>query len=148
MSRVGKAGYIETPSPICELARGVDGSSPPYRGYHHHRFIVWSSKEGTLDFVTKYPLIEYIGNEDDSQYASLLRQGPKYWNTYHLWEGELRTRHWQSPIDFNVGVEYRKILRHAAAHSMSSSDDFWEYNLCRPPFGSVIASLPQRHAAV
>lgn len=147
MSRVGKAGYIETPSPIAELCRGVDGSSPPYRGYHHHRFLVWSDG-GKLAFVTKYPLIEFIGAEDDGQYASILRQGPKYWNTYHLWEGELETRHYQSPLDFDVGQHYRQMLRFAAARSLSASDDFWEQHLGRPPFGSVIASLPQSRAAV
>src|SRR5882672_7035798 len=42
MERVGKAGYIETPSPIAELCRGVDGGAPPYRGYHHHRWVVWN----------------------------------------------------------------------------------------------------------
>src|SRR5271163_2273746 len=32
MSRVAKRGYLEVPSPMAEIARGVDGSSPPYRG--------------------------------------------------------------------------------------------------------------------
>jgi hypothetical protein len=29
MSRVAKAGYVETPSPVAELCRGVDGDKPP-----------------------------------------------------------------------------------------------------------------------
>jgi hypothetical protein len=52
MERVAKAGYIETPSPIAEMGRGVDGSSPPFRGYHHHRFVVWVH-EGELRFVVQ-----------------------------------------------------------------------------------------------
>ena len=144
MSRVGKAGYIETPSPICELTRGVDGSSPPYRGYHHHRFLVWTVAHGsTLQFMTKYPLIEYIDGRDDDQYASLLRQGPKYWNTYYLWCDEINLRHWQSPIDFNVGRDYQQVLNWAAAHSVSATDEFWK----EVP-SAVIASLPQSFAAV
>ncbi|WP_448526992.1 methyltransferase domain-containing protein [Parathermosynechococcus lividus] len=54
MSRVAKAGYIETPSPISECAKGVDGGSPPYRGYIHHHYLVWQ-EQSTLMFVPKYP---------------------------------------------------------------------------------------------
>lgn len=145
ISRVGKAGYIETPSPIAELCRGVDGSSPPYRGYHHHRFLVWTFKNNTLSFVTKYPLIEYIDRKDDAQYVSILRQGPKYWNTYYLWENEINIRHLQSPLDFDVGQHYGQVVQLAAAQSMYSTDVFWSdwMNHASP----VIASLPQRHAA-
>jgi hypothetical protein len=40
MSRVAKAGYIETPSPIAECCRGIDGGETPFwRGYIHHRYL-------------------------------------------------------------------------------------------------------------
>ena len=55
MSRVAKAGYIETPSPLAEVCRGIDGNSPPWRGYHHHRFLIWK-RDGILFFLTKYPI--------------------------------------------------------------------------------------------
>jgi hypothetical protein len=54
MSRVGKAGYIETPSPAAELCKNIDcgDSYVPWRGYHHHNSFVWEH-EGTLCFVVK-----------------------------------------------------------------------------------------------
>jgi ubiquinone/menaquinone biosynthesis C-methylase UbiE len=44
--RVSKyGGYIETPSPLIEVTKNVDGSqlSKFYCGYIHHRYIIWSS---------------------------------------------------------------------------------------------------------
>src|SRR5690242_10077189 len=80
MSRVAKAGYCEVPSPMAELGRGVDGGSPPFRGYHHHRFIGWIfNKE--LRFVSKYPFVEYI-RLDENRVDESLRQSERYWNTY------------------------------------------------------------------
>jgi hypothetical protein len=61
MSRVGKAGYIETPSPAAELCKNIDcgDSYVPWRGYHHHNSFVWEH-EGTLCFVKKFPIIEQV----------------------------------------------------------------------------------------
>lgn len=123
MSRVGKRGYIETPSPLAELCRGVDGNAPVYRGYHHHRFIIWSDG-GQLKFVSKYPLVEYLQAPDD-RLAFLLRGGPKFWNTYFSWEGSIDARHVQSPADFNVGVNYATVLNAALSEAQKSTDKFW-----------------------
>lgn len=123
MSRVGRAGYIETPSPIAELCRGVDGSSPAYRGYHHHRFVVWDHPN-ELRFVTKYPLIEYL-RFDEGWLAAALRLGPRYWNTYHLWTDQIRVRHFQSPLDFNVGENYPHLLLDAVKQSRQAANEFW-----------------------
>lgn len=148
MSRVGKAGYIETPSPIAELCRGVDGSSPPYRGYHHHRFIVWTHG-GELRFVTKYPLVEYL----DIPYALAhsLRSGARYWNTYHLWTDQINVKHIQSPLDFDVGRDYGDLLKRAVLESIISTDAFLLGQVVKSLAAlesGVIASLPQRHAAI
>jgi ubiquinone/menaquinone biosynthesis C-methylase UbiE len=66
MSRVGKAGYIETPSPAAELCKNIDcgNSYVPWRGYHHHNSFVWEH-EGTLCFVKKFPIIEHIFKLDE-----------------------------------------------------------------------------------
>lgn len=135
ISRVGKAGYIETPSPIAELCRGVDGNSPPYRGYHHHRFIIWPV-DGKLQFVTKYPLIEFIVDTDDGEFARILRTGPRYWNTYHLWSGEIKTRLWENPIDFVLPTQYRELLVTAAAASISASNEFFNLVMDERPASS------------
>lgn len=124
MSRVGKAGYIETPSPIAELARGVDGSSPNYRGYHHHRFLVWCNA-GELCFVSKYPLIEHLAMEDQVL-IGLLREGPRYWNTYYAWTDGIDVKHLQSPLDFDVGRQYSSVLQDAVRASLDATNKFWK----------------------
>ena len=144
MSRVGRAGYVETPSPIAELCRGVDGSSPPYRGYHHHRFIVWDHL-GELHFVNKYPLVEYL-RFDEGWMAFGLRYDAKYWNTYHLWTDVIRTRHIQSPLDFNVGENYGAVLNEALQRSKHATDEFWTLIGCGAPKPSrqpYVMALPK-----
>lgn len=129
MSRVAKAGYIETPSPMAELGRGVDGvceggqfdaKHPPWRGYYHHQFIVWEH-QGVLCFVRKYPLVETFevdGIEDH------LRRGPAYWNTYYAWEGEIKTQHWHMPVDVDLNG-YTVLLTDALAQACASVGRFF-----------------------
>lgn len=134
MERVGRAGYIETPSPIAELCRGVDGGAPPYRGYHHHRWVVWAAAD-ELCFVSKYPIIEYIDiddmlviGHDNHEWLSenLLRSAiGRYWNTYYLWDNSIHVRHWQSPLDYDIPREYRSLLMRAAQTSAFSINAFW-----------------------
>ena len=126
MERVGKAGYIETPSPICELTRGVDGGgSPPYRGYFHHRFIVWVDGDD-LRFVSKYPLVEHLSFSDGEEaLAQALRSGPKYWNTYYHWNDRIKWRHLQAPLDFEIMRDYGNVLRDAMEKSAIATNEFW-----------------------
>lgn len=130
MSRVGRAGYIEMPSPICEIGRGVDGGSPPYRGYHHHRFLGWTvqnnkTNKPALMVASKYPFIEYL-NFDEGRVDELLRKGDgRYWNTYYLWDGEIDILHTQSPLNFDIPTQYVKILDAAMAASMAATDKFF-----------------------
>jgi hypothetical protein len=123
MERVGKAGYIETPSPMAELGRGVDGSSPPFRGYHHHHSIVWVV-EGELRLITKYPIVEYI-RFTETDITGWLREGPKLWNTYFLWEDRIKFKHIQSGPDFVITRDYSSILKNAMDQSVISSGQFW-----------------------
>lgn len=124
MSRVAKAGYIETPSPIAELCRGVDGGSPAYRGYHHHRFIIWEV-DGRLNFVSKYPLVEYLRFEEDAAIPEWLRVGAKYWNTYYLWDDRVDFKHHQNSLDFDMMKDYQLLLCAALGCSTRSIDKFW-----------------------
>ncbi len=81
MSRVAKAGYLETPSPMAEMCRGIDATSPHWRGYHHHRYFVWNNN-GELSFLSKYPVVEFIGDDAfERQNVELLRAHNLYWNT-------------------------------------------------------------------
>ena len=108
MTRVAKSGFIETPSPIAEFSRGVDGGSPAWRGYHHHRWLIWA-KDGVLHFISKWPVIEYVGvpAPQQDQYLDMLRKGADYWNTRLYWEGEVKYRHIQCPQDFMLPQDYQ-----------------------------------------
>lgn len=117
MSRVGKAGYIETPSPIAELCRGVDGGSPPYRGYHHHRFIVWV-QDGQLRLVSKYPMVEYLA-QDDARFVKLLLRDATNWNTCFLWKHVINVKHVQNDLDFDMAQDYSRILNVAVSCATS-----------------------------
>jgi hypothetical protein len=86
MSRVAKAGYIETPSVAAELCRGIDASSPPWRGFHHHNWFV-TSEDGELKLIRKYPLVEY--QEFDEELITQMLRYPIYWNSYLLWQDEI-----------------------------------------------------------
>jgi len=50
ISRIAKAGYIETPSRVVEQSLGVE--HPLYAGYYHHRWLV-EEKDGRLLFRLK-----------------------------------------------------------------------------------------------
>lgn len=88
MSRVAKAGYIETPSVAAELCRGIDASSPPWRGFHHHNWFVYNDS-GVLKLIKKYPIVEHC-QFDDELIERMLKGFPLYWNTYFLWEGKIQ----------------------------------------------------------
>ena len=127
MSRVAKAGFIETPSPAAEMARGVDGNPNPgdsYRGYHHHRYIIWNDN-GVLHIVPKFPLVEYI-RLDDLALCNWLRQGTAAWNTYFPWTGEVKYKRYDYPMDYSLG-KYGEVLDRAinegARYSMEFSQE-------------------------
>jgi hypothetical protein len=122
MSRVGKAGYIECPSPMAEIGRGVDGGSPPFRGYHHHRYIVWVfGKE--LRFISKYAFLEYLKFDEPAIDAAL--KTDRYWNSYYLWTGDIKVVHRQSPLDYNIPKDYALVLNEAMERSKEAADIFF-----------------------
>ena len=54
--RVSKQVWIETPSPLAELSRGVDAYGN-HLGYAHHRWI-FGEIDGVITLVAKYPILE------------------------------------------------------------------------------------------
>jgi len=119
MSRVGKSGYIETPSPMAELCRGIDGASPPYRGYVHHRWIVWVDQDGTLCFVEKANCIEHM---DIPGYAVVLAN-PAAWNTHYCWRDSITWSHKRHDIDFDLHRNYRQLLDMAVVSTLSRMNE-------------------------
>lgn len=122
MSRVGKAGYIETPSPSAELGRGVDGNSPPYRGYHHHHYMAWVV-DGELRIVAKYPLVEYLVLEDEEIIENLA--SPEHWNTHYLWENEIKFSHRRNGYEYLLTRDYAMMLRDLVLVAKASNLEFW-----------------------
>lgn len=92
--KVSTKGYIETPSPLIEFSRGVDADlewvkSDSYRGYRHHRYIVWSDIDtNTLYFLPKYPIIEHCNVEENTTKLLnyIANNYPLYWNNYYYWD--------------------------------------------------------------
>jgi hypothetical protein len=109
MSRVARAGYLETPSPLAEICRGIDGGSPPWRGYAHHRYFVWT-RNSVLQFLSKYPAVEHLSLADETAAPRILRRNALAWNTGLLWQGEIRRRYHQHGIDYDLNRDYRKIV--------------------------------------
>jgi hypothetical protein len=117
MARVGRAGYIETPSPIAECCRGVDGGTPSWRGYHHHRYVIWV-ENGTLMFVPKYPMIEYLDfGTAEAQMVGVLNSHPMFWNTYFFWDGALPYLVRQHDQGFHIQPDYLPLLLKGAQAS-------------------------------
>jgi len=122
MSRVGKRGYVEVPSPLAEIGRGVDGGSPPFRGYHHHRWLGWVfGKEFRL--ITKYAFIEYLRFDEASIEQRLKTE--RYWNTYYLWTDQITVNHIQAPLNFEIPRDYSTVLAKAVDASCEATDIFF-----------------------
>ena len=106
INRVAKAGYIETPSPLIEITRGADAGWQPWRGYYHHRSIIWSDGK-KLTLVPKYPVIELL-NFPDIDIAKILSESVNFWNTYYFWENDLN---YEFPFIFGYGSEnYNEVI--------------------------------------
>ncbi len=105
MQRVGKAGYIETPSPIVECCRGVDVYSPPYRGFAHHRWLIYVGDDGKLTFLPKFNVIEHMNMPDDVLIKSL-RHNAGYWNTTYFWDNTIDYDLVENRPDYGMPVRY------------------------------------------
>ena len=93
--RCCKTGFIETPSPIIEIMRGVGTpiqNSHLFCGYTHHHSIIWGDMENnTLHILPKKnTLLENI-IYDESKKRKLLHLAnhyPVYWNQYFFWDDD------------------------------------------------------------
>jgi hypothetical protein len=141
LSRVAKAGYIETPSPLAELCVGVDDASPPFRGYHHHRYLVWAH-QGALHFAPKMPLVEHI-QMDEHRLINELKPSPIYWNTYFLWTDNITVVHHHDPTP----TIYGRVLTDAVNQSQKSSFAFWTHHKIPVEYEGIIYVSKQQGAA-
>lgn len=134
MVRVGQRGHFETPSPLIELLPGVDAHDDLlYRGYIHHRYIVWSEREdNSLHFLPKYPIVEHMTMPEGlmRRLTYLANHCPVYWNNYYSWsKGEAGSSpkvvvH-RNGIDFSFeDPSYAGLLNRAVHASLDYTDAF------------------------
>lgn len=128
--RICKNGYIETPSPLIECIKMVDGLSREnninYSGYIHHRYIVWSDIEtNTLYFLPKYPILEYL--EFDPEFYKYMLEMAKekfYWNNYYLWvekKQQPKIFVYRNGVNFNIINDYKDLVMTAIKKSIEST---------------------------
>ena len=135
--RVSKSGYIETPSPLIEITKGVDGSpfSYKYGGYIHHRYIVWSDiQKNEIYFLPKYGnIIDYfleINQVNLDKMANLINNKPIYWNNYFIWSDiKPKIIMYKNGINFNTKggtmiEDYNKLINEAVNVSIQNTDYF------------------------
>jgi len=134
IKRVSKAGYIETPSPWAELCKNIDLSilakTYSYRGYVHHRYIIWNNNDKILKFLPKYPIIDLL-RFDDFIISKQLHENPLYWNSYFLWDEKDNVTHktYYHEFDFNLNKNYDKIIINAVDEA--TNNILWMQNILK-----------------
>ena len=125
--RVAKRGYIETPSPLVEVTRGVDGDDSKHRGYIHHRYIIWSNREtNTLHCLPKYPILEHITFNLDflQKSVALLNKYSVYWNNYYTWTNNPSIVVYRHGINMDITKDYVNLITRAINESMEYTNYF------------------------
>ena len=99
MSRVGKAGYIETPSVLSELIWGRE--TAPWVGYCHHRWLV-SVEDDTLVFRFKPHLVHSSPRfYFPARFGKILEEQDRA-ATCHFWSTQIACR---EELDFLLSRE-------------------------------------------
>lgn len=99
----------------------MDGGSPPWRGYAHHRYLAWV-EDGTLLFLPKYPIIECLDfGAAEAVFVDGLNAGPMFWNTHFFWEDALPCRMLPDPTGFRLREDYGPLLLRAAQHCLAQT---------------------------
>jgi hypothetical protein len=124
MVRVSQSGFIETPSPVVELTRYIDGDSPPFRGYLHHRYFFWSDiRDNSLHCIPKYSVLEHA--ENIPLFAEL--KTDIFWNNYYFWDNKNflpKLVMYKHGINFQIGKEYEKLLNQGIIKSTEYARHF------------------------
>ena len=130
-------GYIETPSPLIEVTKGVDASplTDKYCGYIHHRYLVWSSIErNEIYFLPKYScILDHIFEFEEEQKPVLyqyINNFPVYWNNYFVFSLQPKVIMYKNGVNFNIGSngsmvqEYIALVRKAIWESIENTNYF------------------------
>ena len=132
MFRISNKGYIETPSPLVETFKNVDGLSYntrniSYSGYIHHRFIFYTDiHTNTLYILPKYPIIDFftfLNDTEYNKYKQLLENCDLYWNNYYFWDETSPPNIilYRNDINFNIISDYFPLLEKAITKSIEAT---------------------------
>lgn len=134
--RVSKSFYIETPSPLVEVCKGIDCCDPEYKfcGYIHHRYIIWSNMEqNTIYMLPKFGIIENLLGIDPSfmkKICYILNNYPVYWNTYFLYNKNdshnIKIVMYKHGVNMNILKDYARLIYEAIYTSIHSTNYFIE----------------------
>lgn len=132
--RTSNSFYIETPSPLVEICKGIDGSDNYHEfcGYIHHRYIVWTNMEkNTIYILPKYGLIENllkIKSRLKQKIHYILNNFPVYWNTYFLYnknmEGDVNIVMYKHGINMDIFKDYARLIEEGIHTSIESTNYF------------------------
>jgi hypothetical protein len=116
ISRIAKAGYVETPSRALEQSRGVE--NPTYAGYCHHRWLI--SREGeTLKFRHKPHSLHTLKDAIVTELGPNQRIAPKHEIFVYEWKDELRAEEVTEIFSYE---ELEKEMSAVAAQARSIPD--------------------------
>lgn len=136
--RVSKGGgYIETPSPLIEVTKGVDAGAfaSSYCGYIHHRYIVWSNIErNEIYFLPKYScILDHMFHLHEDQQPRLyhyINHVPVYWNNYFVFSSQQpNVIMYKNGVNFNTRngnmvEEYIALVSRAIGESIENTNYF------------------------
>jgi SAM-dependent methyltransferase len=116
LSRVGKAGYIETPPAAIELTRGAE--SPLWCGWKHHRWLV-RAEGGEVVFLGKP---HHIHSPFWPSVPSPKRLHPDAAQPFSFrWEGSFQARE-EIIVEFDeLDAKLRSIVRESSTEDLSAS---------------------------
>ena len=130
--RCCKSGYIETPSPLIEVTKGVCGyiDNEKYAGYLHHRYIIWSDIEKCeIFFLPKYSNIldNFFIINNEKEHYNLVNNHPIYWNNYFIWKEDHKPKitMYKNGVNYNLNYEnYINLLTIAIDTSIKNTNYF------------------------
>jgi hypothetical protein len=106
--RIGRAGYIETPSPFLEQGLALRGQEPPENWYH--KWFVFSLDSGPLAFEPKTPetVLQFCSCAD-GQFMRDFYEAVEFGESQHCFRRKAKTTiyYWQS--SFQVEVRERTV---------------------------------------
>ena len=127
ITRVGKNGYIETPSPAYSTLKFYVNRHLRFRGKYQHRFLVWTDKSTNQMFVLpKFPIMDRLvpslyGNMLYERMAVSLLYTPLMKSNYYVWYENETIRINDREIFVNKSKSKIKLIKHDIDYNFKSA---------------------------